>query len=113
MREDLSCTIEFIGGPYDGHREAFPVAAEQLPQDLMWLVSERAFQALDEVAESSNAVVSSIAIYERECRVGVWRYEFVDTLSPHEFGSHIVDGEFSFADLSLSRQHASRRSLRF
>ena len=74
-----------------------------------YLDEERRYQ----MAESSNAVVSSIAIYERECRVRVWRYEFVGTLSPHEFGSHIVDGEFSFADLSLSRQRARRRSLRF
>jgi hypothetical protein len=76
--------VEFIGGPFDGHAELFPLPAEHLPQDLMWFVCANVFHALDGKSERPKQPITSIAVYERERRRGIWCYLFVGAMSPKE-----------------------------
>jgi hypothetical protein len=40
-------TIEFIGGPYDGHKEPCLTQTARLPADVVWCVSDDALRMLE------------------------------------------------------------------
>ena len=48
-KDDRTCcpAIEFIGGPYDGHKEVCRTQTVHLPTDLAWIVCEDAFRMLE------------------------------------------------------------------
>jgi hypothetical protein len=96
MAQGLSSVIEFVGGPFDGHLEMFPAAAEQLPQDLIWLVTGNVYRLLDGESAGPKQPVTSIALYERRYRRAAWRYEFTGVISPRELCKVCAEGDFRF-----------------
>ena len=74
-------TIEFIHGPFDGHREAVDRTCETLPEELLCLVSANSFRFFDDQPAVTDLELTSIAIYERTLRSGGWAYLFAGTIS--------------------------------
>jgi hypothetical protein len=69
-------SIEFIGGPYDGHRQPPPA---RLDERLSIEVSRDVFAVL-EGRSGWGAPVTSVAVYDLDGRRGAYR--FVGSLAP-------------------------------
>lgn len=81
-----SFDVEFVGGPYDGHKATGFTRVAQLPTDLVWLVCEDAYRTLDGVRGRPCGWMSSFAIYKLVYDRGTPRYRFaravpIDVLS--------------------------------
>jgi hypothetical protein len=75
--------VEFLGGPFDGHREPF-ARDEPLPEHLTWLVSQNIFRHLEGEPEIPVAPITSVAVYQRGREGDKWCYRFARAISPHE-----------------------------
>lgn len=75
--------IEFIGGPYDGHRQGVP-SAEALAETVALPVNRNIFRMLSGLPAAENVRTTSIAIYELEMVDGAPHYYFLGTTSPAE-----------------------------
>jgi hypothetical protein len=75
--------IEFIGGPYDGHRQGVP-SAEELADTVALPVNRNIFRMLSGLPATENVRTTSIAIYELETVGGAPRYYFLGTTSATE-----------------------------
>lgn len=76
--------IEFIGGPYDGHKELCRTQIVHLPTDLVWIVCEDAFRMLDGKDSHPGGSITSVAIYELEAGKDARRYRFTRSISLDE-----------------------------
>ena len=72
--------IEFTGGPYDGHEQAWLALPTRLPTEVVWLVCEDAFRLLDGETRRPTGVFTSVALYELEIAGGAYRYRFTRAL---------------------------------
>jgi hypothetical protein len=81
--------IEFIGGPYDGHKEPCFTWPTRLPANVVWLVCDDAFRLLDGKDHRPGGSIASVAIYELEVGNGACRYRFVGAISVSEL-THFV-----------------------
>ncbi|HWB08478.1 MAG TPA: hypothetical protein VG826_04615 [Pirellulales bacterium] len=79
----LSNRVEFIGGPYDGHRQMVP-APEALADTVALPVNRNIFRMLSGLPAAGDARTTSIAIYELDEIDGSARYYFLGTTSPAE-----------------------------
>lgn len=79
----LSNRVEFIGGPYDGHRQMVPTP-EALAETVALPVNRNIFRMLSGLPTAGDARTTSIAIYELEALDGSPRYYFLGTTSPAE-----------------------------
>ncbi|HVX11185.1 MAG TPA: hypothetical protein VHC22_08400 [Pirellulales bacterium] len=75
--------VEFIGGPYDGHRQGVP-SAEELADTVALPVNRNIFRMLSGLPATEPVRTTSIAIYELEMMEGAARYYFLGTTSPAE-----------------------------
>lgn len=76
--------IEFLGGPYDGHKVMRRTRPERLPKDLVWLVGEDTFRLTSEVSRPSrrfNKSLTSVALYSLEKADRKYQYQFVGAVS--------------------------------
>ena len=73
--------IEFIGGPYDGHKELCFTRPIDLCADLVWFVCEDVFRLLDGKDSRPGASITSVALYELDEVNGACRYQFVGAVS--------------------------------
>ena len=80
--------IEFIGGPYDGHKEPSFTPPIHLPAELVWFVCEDAFRLLDGKDHRPGGSFTSVALYELELANGARRYRFVRTIPVRELTFH-------------------------
>ncbi|HEV3343945.1 MAG TPA: hypothetical protein VG125_26460 [Pirellulales bacterium] len=79
----LSNRVEFIGGPYDGHRQTVP-SPEGLAETVALPVNRNIFRMLSGLPAAGDAHTTSIAIYELEALDGSPRYYFLGTTSAAE-----------------------------
>ena len=79
----LSNRVEFIGGPYDGHRQTVP-SPEALAETVALPVNRNIFRMLSGLPAAGEGRTTSIAIYELEAVDGSARYYFLGTTSPAE-----------------------------
>ena len=77
--------VEFVGGPFDGHRQTIRPSSYGYREVIAIPVSENVFRALVGDPQRLNAAVSSIAVYELRKRLGVYRYHFAGARTPKEF----------------------------
>ncbi len=77
--------VEFIGGPYDGHRQNFLFQHVQLPPNVIWPVCDDAFSQLNETIHCRTGTITSIALYEIEWKSDAARYRFTAALSFKDF----------------------------
>jgi hypothetical protein len=104
MAGDATCTVEFIGGPFDGHRARFPTAQE-LPHDLIWLVSENVFRLLHGQQRVPAGPITSVAVYCRRRKGDDWCYRFSRALPPREAGQRWAGGSTWLGNLVRSWFH--------
>ena len=77
--------IEFLGGPYDGHKEPCFAQPVHLPADVVWLVCEDVFRLLAGEDYHLGGSITSVALYELEQANGACRYRFAGAISGREF----------------------------
>ena len=70
---------EFIGGPYDGHKEL--LASGPPAEELAWIVCEDVFRLLAGKDRRKHGAITSVAIYELEIVDGLFRYRFLGAIS--------------------------------
>ena len=76
--------IEFLGGPYDGHKVMRRTWPARLPKDLIWFVGEDAFRLIGEdnrPSLRSNRSLTSVALYALEQVDDKFQYHFVGATS--------------------------------
>jgi hypothetical protein len=105
MANEATCTVEFIGGPFDGHRARF-ATAQELPQDLVWMVSENVFRLLHGQERVPAGPITSAAVYRRGRRGDGWCYQFSRALPPREMGQRWASGTTWFGNLVRSLFHS-------
>ena len=62
--EQHSSTIEFVGGPFDGHRQAFAFSHEELSEVVMLPVNRNMLRMVKGQQTGPRAAASSVAVYE-------------------------------------------------
>ena len=74
--------IEFIGGPFDGHRQCVRIAVDDLVMEVLLPVNADVFRLVDGFRATCTAQTTSIALYRRDvCASGV-RYRFAGAIAP-------------------------------
>ncbi|HVA51660.1 MAG TPA: hypothetical protein VNH11_35295 [Pirellulales bacterium] len=79
----MSNRIEFVGGPYDGHRQSVP-SPEALAETVALPVNRNIFRMLSGLPAMAGARTTSIAIYELEKADDCVRYFFLGATSAAE-----------------------------
>ena len=74
--------VEFVGGPFDGHRQPLSSPPVQLVPQASLPVSSDEFRLFEGQVPATNSAVTSIAFYEREIAYGAIRYRFVGARPP-------------------------------
>ena len=75
--------VEFVGGPYDGHRQSVP-SPEALVDTVALPVNRNIFRMLSGLPAAGEARTTSIAIYELDAEAVSPRYYFLGTTSAAE-----------------------------
>jgi hypothetical protein len=73
--------IEFIGGPFDGHRQSLSIPVNSLAETVALPVSRNIFRLLAGYQAAPDAPATSIAIYELEIIGSQRRYYFLGATS--------------------------------
>ena len=71
--------VEFIGGPYDGHKEV--LGSGPPAEELAWIVCEDVFRLLVGKNCRKRGTITSVAIYELEVVDGLFHYRFLGAIS--------------------------------
>jgi hypothetical protein len=82
MSQNAPNTVEFMGGPFDGHVELLPTERGDLPEHVLCYVSENLFRQLHGQENVSRFTVTSVAIYMLLLHNGGWAYIFVKAVAP-------------------------------
>ena len=72
--------IEFIGGPYDGHKEPCLTQTAHLPADVVWCVCEDAFRILEGEDSQPGGSTTSVALYRLAVTNGAPLYRFAGAI---------------------------------
>ena len=92
--------IEFIGGPYDGHKEPCLTQTARLPADVVWCVCDDAFRMLEGEESQPGGSITSVAVYRLAVTHGAPLYRFAGAISANELTDTIRGIEL--------RSHVSR-----
>lgn len=84
MREIL---IEFVGGPFDGHKQPVPVPRGGLQGRLLLPVNEDIFRVIAGEKPTGTGTTTSFAVYRVEVAGDRVRCRFVGAKSPGEIRS--------------------------
>lgn len=77
--------VEFVGGPFDGHVQAFPKEPQQLVRSVAFPINENTLPALHGEQAGAKAKTTSVAFYELCETNGIWWYHFLGAKSPQEW----------------------------
>ncbi|MCA9125061.1 MAG: hypothetical protein H6822_02620 [Planctomycetaceae bacterium] len=77
--------VEFVGGPFDGHRQTIRLSKEDCQQAIVIPVNENAYRRLAGLSPVPNAGASSYAVYELRKRDREYCYYFTVSKPPSEF----------------------------
>ena len=90
MFQEESYTVQFLFGPFDGHRETLSVHPELLPEHLVCYISPATLRRINGQSESEGDLVTSVVIYIKGRRRGRWSYRFVKAIAPQNVSIHPV-----------------------
>lgn len=76
---ERSIQLEFVGGPFDGHTQAFSPPLNELGSTVALPVNENVFRMLDGRRRGPAVASRNVALYELYHRNGTWRYYFTGT----------------------------------
>lgn len=82
MHPDCQTTVEFVGGPFDGHVESYSDSTRKPPEFLLFCITENAFRFIHGRKPKHNPTPTSIAIYGRYRRGDRWVYDFLQAVAP-------------------------------
>lgn len=77
--------IEFVGGPFDGHRQPYQSNFARLADDVVWFVTEDAFRQLDRprpIKPLPSGVLTSAALYEPDVSAEPPNYQYIGSVGP-------------------------------
>jgi hypothetical protein len=74
--------VEFVGGPFDGHKHVSPVLPRQRTETLALPINAEVLGVLDGSRRIAPAPVTSVAWYCLELDQGTWRYCFQGSTPP-------------------------------
>lgn len=74
--------VEFLGGPFDGHRLRIAAARDELAAVATFSVNKNVLQLLSGAAPGPIAPVTSTAVYQLEWTAGTARYRFLKAGQP-------------------------------
>lgn len=77
--------VEFVGGPFDGHRQSLRISSKDWGERLAIPVSENVFRLLAGDSKGAQAPASSVAVYELRDHKRKYYYYFVEARSPEEY----------------------------
>jgi hypothetical protein len=77
--------VEFVGGPFDGHLQAFPCAPEGRVKTCAFPINANTLPVLTGEPPGPKAPITSVAYYELCVTSGVWWYHFLGSKSPEEW----------------------------
>ncbi len=78
--------VEFVGGPFDGHRQATRASSGNWQDVIAIPVNGNVFRIMAGSPGASQSPVNSFALYELRKHEGDYCYHFVGRKSPKEFG---------------------------
>jgi hypothetical protein len=94
--------IEFIGGPFDGHKEFSMERPAHLAADVIRLVGKGVLRFIDGRRHLPGQAIVSAALYELVLGSGAPRYEFVGAISAAEVAElmegRVTQGEERWAE---------------
>lgn len=77
--------VEFVGGPFDGHRQAIGRPSDGEQEVVAIPVNENVFRMLAGRPRLSRLEPTSVAVYELRRHRGEYRYYFMVSESPNAF----------------------------
>jgi hypothetical protein len=77
-----SHAVEFVGGPFDGYRQAISFPAAQLAEMVLLPVNDNILRLVQGKHCGPKAAPTSVAMYELEGHEGHWRYRYWWATSP-------------------------------
>ncbi len=86
--------IEFVGGPFDGHRQPSHSTISELSRDVFWLVTDDAFRELHGsgwVNPDPTRRLTSVAMYELDDACKFPSYRYVGSIGANSFNDVIRD----------------------
>ena len=69
--------VEFVGGPYDGHRQLARLSKRDCGEVISIPVSENVFRMLAGEPPGAESPTSSVAVYQLRKEGGAYRYHFL------------------------------------
>jgi hypothetical protein len=85
--------VEFIGGPFDGHRLRIAATRRDLAPVATFSVNKNVLQLLSGAAPGPVAPVTSTAVYQLEWARGAARYRFLKARQPSSVSAGGTSGE--------------------
>ena len=98
-------SIEYVCGPFDGYVEPVPEECEELPEDLLCIVSDNVFRLMDCRVPLPNISFTSIAMYSRTRRNGAWVYFFAGALGTEKIREACAQAGMMFG--TINENHSS------
>ena len=83
--------IEFIGGPYDGHRQTCLMSPNQLPSDVICLVCDDGLRLIGGGVHEQRGTFTSVALYEIDWATGTARYRFAGAIPAKDFRESLLN----------------------
>lgn len=86
--------IEFVGGPFDGHRQRYRLTICELARDVFWLVTDDTFRQLDHPRWVNSLPIgglTSVAMYELDDACKLPNYRYVGSIDSSIFRDVIRD----------------------
>ena len=83
--------IEFIGGPYDGHRQTCVMSPNQLPSDVICLVCDDGLRLIGGGVPERRGACTSVALYGIDWSTGTARYRFAGAISAKDFRESLLN----------------------
>jgi hypothetical protein len=76
--------VEFVGGPFDGHVQAFPRAPENLVKTVAFPINANTLLVLNGEPSGPRVATTSVAFYELCETNHIWWYHFLGAKSTEE-----------------------------
>ena len=79
------CTVQFVGGPFDGYRQAMSFPAEELGAIVAIPVNRNVLELLGGKRRRLKSPASSVALYELRTRGRTPQYHYVGAAAAEQF----------------------------
>ncbi|WDQ16769.1 hypothetical protein [Rhodopirellula sp. P2] len=92
--DDTDPWIQFVGGPFDGHRQHHRSTTEPLAADVVWLVTPDSLRQIDHLESIHPALgnpLTSVALYILNTTSEHPNYMYAGSLGPRAFSDVIAN----------------------